>query len=273
MKKNETNFQFLERFDKRVAQLAKQAEEYVHTDPDSCMFKLRLMVETMAKKLTSLQMRGDISKDLGAMLGALERGGIVPRRQADSMHAIRRDGNAAVHGSPTPVPTAMRRLHEAYKISGWFCKIIKRGSKVNLETFQPPDPPLPIDQATETLHGKIDVLEESIEKRRVATRESLLMFGPQEDVQEVTRRIVEELKALDNVAAAAGEPTIDADFVALVMAMDLEQIEEDPRHGGNSRQARREAEQQLEGIKKHLAEREEAFLAERTFLLEQRSNA
>ena len=117
----ETNFSFLERFDSRVAQLAKQAEEYVHTDPDSCMFKLRLMVETMAKKLTKLQLRSDISQDLGSMLGALERNGIVPRRQADSMHAIRRDGNAAVHGNSTPVPTAMRRLKEAYKISEWFC--------------------------------------------------------------------------------------------------------------------------------------------------------
>jgi hypothetical protein len=98
----------------------------------------------------------------------------------------------------------------------------------------------------------------------------LLMFGPQENVEDVSRRIIEELVALDNVAAAAGEPTIDADFVALVMAMDLEQIEEDPRHGVDSRQARREAEQQLEGIKQHLAEREKAFLNERTFLLEQR---
>ncbi|HIB01689.1 MAG TPA: DUF4145 domain-containing protein, partial [Phycisphaerales bacterium] len=148
MSNNETNFKFLERFDKRVAQLAKQAEKYVHTDPDSCMFKLRLMVETMAKKLTNLQMRGDISQDLGAMLGALERGGIVPRRQADSMHAIRRDGNAAVHGSPTPVPTAMRRLKEAHKISGWFCKMIKRGSKIQLREFAPPEPPTPVDNQT-----------------------------------------------------------------------------------------------------------------------------
>lgn len=267
---SDTNFDFLERFDKRVAHLAKQAERYVHTDPDSCMFKLRLMIETMAKKLTSLQMRGDISKDLGAMLGALERGGIVPRRQADSMHAIRRDGNAAVHGSPTPVPTAMRRLQEAHKISGWFCKIVKRGTKIKLLDFQPPEPPVPVDTETKTLNSKIDELEESIEQRRIATRESLLMFGPQEDVEEVTRRIMEELRALDDVAAAAGEPIIDADFVALVMAMDLEQIEEDPRHGGDSRRARREAEEQLEGIKQHLAERENAFLVERTFLLEQR---
>jgi hypothetical protein len=266
----ETNFKFLERFDKRVAELAKQAEEYVHTDPDSCMFKLRLMVETMAKKLTSLQMRGDISKDLGSMLGALERSGTIPRRQADSMHAIRRDGNAAVHGSATPSPTAMRRLKEAYRISGWFCKIIKRGSNVTLDEFVPPDPPIPLDNATIGLHGRIDQLEESIEQRRNATRESLVMFGPDEDVAEVTRRIKEELEALDKVAAAAGEPIIDAEFVALVMAMDLEQIEEDPRHGGGGRKARRDAEKQLDNIKQHLADREKEFLAERTLLMKQR---
>jgi hypothetical protein len=57
------------------------------------------------------------------------------------------------------------------------------------------------------------------------------------------------------------------------MAMDLEQIEEDPRHGGDSRQARREAEHQLDTIKQHLAEREKAFLVERTFLLEQRNTS
>ncbi|MDP7009359.1 MAG: hypothetical protein QGI78_07295, partial [Phycisphaerales bacterium] len=50
----------------------------------------------------------------------------------------------------------------------------------------------------------------------------------------------------------------------------LEQIEEDPRHGGDSRRAKREAEEQLEGIKQHLANRETEFLAERTFLMEQR---
>ncbi|MDP7005864.1 MAG: DUF4145 domain-containing protein [Phycisphaerales bacterium] len=269
MNNYETNFHFLESYDKRVAQLAKQAEDYVHSDPASCMFKLRLMIETMAKKLTSLQMQGDISQDLGAMLGSLERRGIVPRRQADSMHAIRRDGNAAVHGSSTPVPTAMRRLREAHKISGWFCKIIKRGSRVKLEGFVPPEPPAPLNKETELLHNRIDELEESIERRRLATRESLFMFGPQENVDEVTRRIIEELSALDDVAAAAGEPTIDADFVALVMAMDLEQIEEDPRHGGGGRKAKREAEQQLNSIKQHLANRESEFLKERELLMKQ----
>ena len=37
-----TNFGFLDRCDPRVAHLARQAEHYGHTDPDSCLFKLRL---------------------------------------------------------------------------------------------------------------------------------------------------------------------------------------------------------------------------------------
>ena len=36
------NFDFLIKYDDRVAHLARQAEAYVHSDPDSALFKLRL---------------------------------------------------------------------------------------------------------------------------------------------------------------------------------------------------------------------------------------
>lgn len=50
-----SNFDFLEKYDDRVAHLARQAELYVHSDPDSALFKLRLMVEIMARTLTEMQ--------------------------------------------------------------------------------------------------------------------------------------------------------------------------------------------------------------------------
>lgn len=264
------NFSFLEQYDERVAHLAQQAEHYVHSDPDSCMFKLRLMVETMARTLASLQLPHLVSADLGSMLGGLQRSGVLPRRQADGMHAIRRDGNAAVHGSPTPVPTAMRRLHDAHRLSAWFAKMVKRGAKIQPGDFVPPDPPAPLNAVAQAINAKVDELEQSIEERRHQTREALLMFGPSENVDDVVRRTREELDALDKVAAAAGEPVIDADFVALVMAMDLEQLEEHADHGGESRRARRAAEHRLDAIKEHLDRREQEFLAERTWLMEQR---
>ena len=72
MTDKETNFGFLDRCDDRVAHLARQAEHYVHTDPDSCLFKLRLMIETMAKRLVTLSAPNMVDSELSAMLGTLE---------------------------------------------------------------------------------------------------------------------------------------------------------------------------------------------------------
>ena len=40
------NFSFLEGFDPGLGKLARDAEQYVYSDPDSCLFKLRIMIET-----------------------------------------------------------------------------------------------------------------------------------------------------------------------------------------------------------------------------------
>ena len=68
MTEKDTNFRFLDRCDDRVAHLARQAEHYVYTDPDSCLFKLRLMVETMARTLIELQAPHLVDADLSTML-------------------------------------------------------------------------------------------------------------------------------------------------------------------------------------------------------------
>lgn len=264
-----TNFGFLDRCDERVGHLARQAEHYVHTDPDSCLFKLRLMIELMAKRLISLSMPNMVDTDLSTMLGALERDGSLPRRQADGMHAIRRDGNAAVHGNTTPTPTAMRRLRDAYGLSAWYVRNIQRGSKVQLGEFRPPDSPFPKTNKEEALHKEIESLEDDIEERRRRTREALMLFREDEDPEGVRKRYRIELKALDLVAAAAGEPLIDAEFVALVMAMDLEALLEHPAFGVDTREARRNAESQLAEVKSELEATEKAYLSERARIVQE----
>lgn len=269
MTEKDTNFRFLDRCDDRVAHLARQAEHYVYTDPDSCLFKLRLMIETMAKRLVSMSAPEMVDADLSAMLGALERQGLLPRRQADGMHAIRRDGNAAVHGNATPTPTAMRRLREAHGLSGWYARNIKRGSKIDPGQFVPPDPPVPPTGHESTLNGEIERLEDEIEGQRRRTREALMLFREDEDPEGVRKRYRIELKALDMVAAAAGEPMVDAEFVALVMAMDLEALFEHPSYGSDSREARRTAEAQLAQVKQALERSEHEYLEQRAELVQQ----
>ena len=257
------NFKYLDPFDPRVAHLAEQAEQYVHQDPEACLFKLRLMIETMAKTLAQIRMSRLISADLGAVLGTLEREGLLSRKDADRMHAIRRDGNAAVHGDALPGPTAMRRLRDAHQVGAWYARMIKRGARFQLPKFVPP----PLDQMDlHDDHHRAEEIEDELERVRRDTRDALLVFRDDEDLEKVTARLRSELEGLDRVAVAAGEPLVDAEFVSLVMAMDLEQVFEHPRFGFNSQDARAKAESQLSAVKKGLEVREEQYLQERRAL-------
>lgn len=257
------NFGFLGAYDRRMERLGRQAESYVHSDPDSCLFKLRLMIETMAKRLLQMQMPHLVSSDLGTMLCALQRSGMLSRRQADDMHAIRRDGNAAVHGEATAPPTAMRRLRSAHRLSEWYAKMIKRGARVQLAEFVAPPARADVNERVRSALRQAETLEDEIETRRRRTREALLLFGYDDDVEAETKRLHDELEALHRVASAAGEPVVDAESVVLVMAMELEGLLEHPRLGLTSREAQREAEKQLDEVKSDLEERERRYAAER----------
>ncbi|MCH2161264.1 MAG: DUF4145 domain-containing protein [Phycisphaerales bacterium] len=259
MSTSSSNFEYLDPYDPRVARLAAQAETYVHEDPEACLFKLRLMIETMARTLAKVRMSQYISADLGAILGMLEREGLLSRRDADRLHAIRRDGNAAVHGDPLPKPTAMRRLHDAHQVGAWYARMIKRGAKVKPPAFVPPS----LEVSDDPNHHRAEQIEDELERVRRDTRDALLIFREDEDVDHITRRLRSELEGLDRVANEAGEPLLDAEFVSLVMAMDLEQVFEHPRFGLDSREAHARAEAQLSDVKKALEAREQKYLNER----------
>ena len=261
-----SNFDFVEQYDHRISHLGGQAEQYVHTDPDSCLFKLRLMVEMMARRLVELQGPRLGEMDLISILRSLEQYGMLPKKQADGMHAIRRDGNAAVHGSETPVPTAMRRLRDAHRISAWYCSTIQRGATIRPGQFVPPEGPM-ADEHAFAMHQAAEALEDTIDARRRATRESLLLFANEEDVPTEVHRIVSELEGLDRVAQAAGEPLVDAEFVAVVMAMEMEQLLEHPTLGLDTREAKREAEKQYRRIREGFELREAMYAEERRALM------
>ncbi len=256
------NFEFLSRYDDRVAHLAQQAETYVHSDPDSALFKLRLMVETMARTLVDMQAPHLVDSDLSVMLRSLQRSGLLGSREADDMHAIRRDGNAAVHGHDSTTPTAIRRLRDAWRVSRWYARTVRRGAKVDPPPFQAPDPPQG-DAPGAAAHARAEALEEAVEARRSQTRKALLLFGDSDDVAAMRWRLRGELRALEAVAVAAGEPIVDADFVALVMAMDLEQILEHPAWGRSSQDAKANVEQQFEAFKAAHAAAEQEYLTQR----------
>lgn len=254
------NFGFLDTYDRRLARIARQAEGYVHTDPESCLFKLRLLVETMAQMMVRSSLPNLTSQDLGAMLSALERAQLLDRRQADSMHAIRRDGNAAVHGIGAPSTTAMRRLRDAHGLSQWFAQILKRGAKLARQPFVMPDAPSP-EQAAQQRDA--DALEDRIEVQRQRTRDALLLFRDQPELDLWVPRLRAEIDALTEVAALAGETSIDAETIEIMMMLELEQLLEHPVLGPSARTHQRDATSALTEVRKALDAREQDYARER----------
>ncbi len=258
MEEPSANFGFLAAIDRRLSRLGKQAETYAHSDPEACLFKLRLMVEMMASTLARVALGNALPPELGVTLGELERRGVLPRREADSMHAIRRDGNSAVHGGTAPASTALRRLRDAHSLSYWYTQALTRKPTGPRQEFQVPEAARP--------HGGVDpqvaaaeVLEDQIEQRRRRTREALMLFRDEAERVEMTARYRSELDGLDAAAATAGESDFDAETMALIIALELEQLLEHPTFGRASRDARRDAEAQLNAVKQRLDAQESTF--------------
>lgn len=264
------NFGFLEEREKLMARLSRQAEDYVYSDPQSCLFKLRLMVETMAKRLVEMHMPEAVSEDLAVMLSRLERIGTIDRTRADTMHAVRRDGNAAVHGGQTPVPTAMRRLREMHTISKWFVQQTDReGRKVRAGAFVTPPKPAGMGPAARAALQRAEELEERIEEERRRTRRALMLYNEEDNAEHDAERLRGEIESLNRVAVEAGEPLLEADSVRLIMAMEVEQLLEHPSLGMTSRDAKREAERQFEQAKRELDERERRYSDQRSAIADE----
>ena len=258
MEELNSNFRFLEGLDPRLSKLGKQAECYVHSDPEACLFKLRLMVEMMASTLARITLGNALPPELGVTLGELERTGVLPRSEADQMHAIRRDGNSAVHGGVSPPSTALRRLRDAYALSHWYSRSMTHDAQQLADPFHSPKT-IAADNVVNPQVAAAETLEDQIAQRRRRTRQALMLFSDEHERQILSARYRSELEGLDAVAATAGESDIDAESMAIIMALELEQLLEHPTFGRASRDARREAEAQLAAVKRRLDDQESLF--------------
>ncbi len=135
------------------------------------------------------------------------------------MHAIRRDGNSAVHGGIAPASTAMRRLKDAHSLSHWYCQSMTHLLGQERPEFHVPKRPA-MESGVDSQVAAAETLEDQIEQRRRRTREALLLFANSEDQATITKRYRDELDGLDAVAAAAGESKVDAETMALIMALE-----------------------------------------------------
>ena len=117
------NFEFLRENHRELADLGGFAETYVHSDPTSCLVKLRTFAEFLVKALFSHH-RFELTyqSNLNDLLADHTFKSVTPPVVQDKLHLIRIKGNHAAHGTLHPTTPAQMTgiLKEAFDLAQWF---------------------------------------------------------------------------------------------------------------------------------------------------------
>ncbi len=116
-----SNFAFVAPHSAAVAALGARAEQYFTDDPNTCLIKLRQLIEVVVKELVSLE-RVYVPSDakLADMLRELSRSGKLDRYAEGLLRQIRKAGNDAVHGTRNRHQEAADQLRNARSLAIWY---------------------------------------------------------------------------------------------------------------------------------------------------------
>lgn len=116
-----SNFSFLSDEFPLLANLGIQAEKYVHSDPNSCFYKIRLLVEKITEKIFELhQLDFPYEKTTFRRIQVLSDEGILNDKITSLFHSLRKSGNTAVHSGKEAEISAMGALFSVFKLCKWF---------------------------------------------------------------------------------------------------------------------------------------------------------
>jgi type I restriction enzyme, R subunit len=126
MTSSSVNFSFLDNISPDLDGLhryARQAEMYLHSDPNSCLLKLRQFGELLAQEI-AVRNGESIFQDEAQydLLCRLRNKGILRQKSSDPFHRIREDGNQASHDRLDDHNRALKRLKDAHHLACCFYK-------------------------------------------------------------------------------------------------------------------------------------------------------
>ena len=145
------NFEHLRTKWPQLSELGGMAEQYVHSDPQASVTKMRLFVEHMATGLyRQLGYQLPPKPKLVELIEGAEFQTYAPRTVRLKLDAVRIHGNKAAHGDEVSQKSAQWLLREIYDIGRWLYLAHVGGRLDDLPTFQLPKPPTEAGKTTET---------------------------------------------------------------------------------------------------------------------------
>ncbi|UHQ55321.1 DEAD/DEAH box helicase family protein [Microbulbifer sp. YPW16] len=136
------NFEFLRESWPELASIGGFAEQYVQSDPQSALTKLRNFAERSVDIVyRALRLPRPQMAKFMEMLSNDAFEAVTPKVVLDKFHAIRIHGNKAAHGDKVSAQSAQWLLREAHDLARWIYATHGDGDVSSLQPFELPEPP------------------------------------------------------------------------------------------------------------------------------------
>lgn len=120
-----SNFKFLNRYWPVLAQLGANAENYLYSDPNACIYKLGMFAERLVQEILVFEHidESQIDNTHANRIRLLKRAGLLPHEIDNTLYVLRKTRNSAVHAGTDSVDEAKTLLSITYNLAVWFMEI------------------------------------------------------------------------------------------------------------------------------------------------------
>lgn len=162
-----SNVEFLKSYDQGMIEVFTRAEEYLYSDPNTALIKIRQFAEMIAQ-YTAVEVgipeweRGNQAD----LLNLFKHRGVFGEMALNLFHSIRKTGNKAVHAGHGTTEEAVHQLKMAWQIAVMFHRAFSKDLKFS-PTFKMPSPKSAIPAEDLTKHqARADAAEKELEALR-----------------------------------------------------------------------------------------------------------
>ena len=117
-----SNFEFLNRYWPVLAQLGANAENYLYSDPNTCIYKLGMFSERLVQEILVFEHIDEPQTDNthANHIRLLKRASLLPYEIDNTLYLLRKTRNSAVHTGTDSVDEAKMLLSMTYNLAVWF---------------------------------------------------------------------------------------------------------------------------------------------------------
>ena len=117
-----SNFGFLNKYWPVLAQLGANAENYLYSDPNACIYKLGMFAERLVREILVFEHIDEPQTENthANRIRSLKKAGLLPQEIDNTLYLLRKTRNSAVHTGTDSVDDAKMLFSMTYNLAVWF---------------------------------------------------------------------------------------------------------------------------------------------------------